>query len=161
MLSAGSLASEGPWRLSIAIRLLPLFLLAGCSSEPSDGDSNRQSLDTSALSDSEASCEAAYTTIPGRTVYFISEEGEEVPAPNASVEAAPGWGSEATQSIQTLSDAEGQFLLPLSEGAWRISATHPYGCQTSEDRILEVQPCQEESIVLLLDLCFGVIRAEP
>ena len=77
------------------------------------------------------------------------------PAAGVQVEADPTWGSEATQSIQTLSDSKGNFQLPLSEGGWRITATDTYGCQTSESVELELLPCEEQTISLLLDLCLG------
>ena len=133
----------------LAAALAPL----GCADSMSDTQQTMSTDSAASPEDSSSACQDVYTMVSG-TASYGSEEGVAIEgAAGVQVEADPNWGSEATQSIQTLSDKQGHFQLPLSEGGWRVTATDAYGCQTSEAVSLEILPCEEQSIELILDLC--------
>ncbi len=116
--------------------MIVLWLLACSFGEADSGDS-----------DTASTCTTGLTGV-------LYRDSRENPSPESGgkIVAVDTEG----ESIETLSDTDGLWTLPVWPGTWTVSGTNAtQDCFTDEDPVVEVVECDAPYVELFTDLCYG------
>ena len=107
--------------------------------------------DTGAGADTGVDCAEVLGTLAGEVVEEV-DPGVFEPMATAKVMASQG----DVIVLETITDDEGRFSLPLEAGEYIVSATNgDETCFTSEPLTVDVAACKTSDVTLLMDLWIG------